>query len=99
MRPLLLLGSTILSVTLSSAVFAQAPATRPHNVVLFVADGLRFRIVDDHTAPTMATGHMLGDIGDFSNTIFAGFEVPGAAKTRMHAVWKLGRLLAKVDRK
>jgi hypothetical protein len=110
MRPLLLLGATILSVTLSSAVFAQAPAARPHNVVLFVADGLRFRIVDDHTAPTMAalaregvslrnshalfptfttanassmaTGHMLGDTGDFSNTIFAGFEVPGAAKSQ-----------------
>ena len=26
-----------------------------------------------------ATGHMLGDTGDFSNTIDAGFEVPGAA--------------------
>ena len=110
MRPLLLLGSTILSVTLSFAVLAQAPAARQHNVVLFVADGLRFRIVDDHTAPTMAalaregvslhnshalfptfttanassmaTGHMLGDTGDFSNTIYAGFEVPGAAKSQ-----------------
>src|ERR1700720_4365356 len=110
MRPLLLLGSTILSVTLSFAVLAQAPAARQHNVVLFVADGLRFRIVDDRTAPTMAalaregvtlrnshalfptftttnassmaTGHMLGDTGDFSNTIYAGFEVPGAAKSQ-----------------
>jgi hypothetical protein len=72
-----------------------------------VADGLRFRMVDDRTAPTMAaiaregvalrnshalfptfttgnassmaTGHMLGDTGDFSNTIYAGFEVPGAS--------------------
>ena len=26
----------------------------------------------------MATGHMLGDTGDFSNTIYAGFQVPGA---------------------
>jgi len=43
MRPLLLLGSTILSVMLSAVAYAQAPATRPHNVVLFVADGLRFR--------------------------------------------------------
>jgi arylsulfatase A-like enzyme len=78
-------------------------------VVLFVADGLRFRMVDDRTAPTMAaiarngvsllnshalfptfttanasamaTGHMLGDTGDFSNTIDAGFEVPGAGKS------------------
>ena len=92
-----------------SAAFAQAPAERPHNVVLFVADGLRFRMVDDNTAPTMAaiardgvslrnshslfptfttanasgmaTGHMLGDTGDFSNTIYAGFQVPGAGKS------------------
>jgi len=74
--------------------------------VLFVADGLRSRMVDDTTAPTMAaiardgvslrnshslfptfttanasgmaTGHALGDTGDFSNTIYAGFPVPGA---------------------
>jgi len=106
MRPLLILGTTMLSAMLASTVFAQSPASQPHNVVLFVADGLRFRMVDDSTAPTMAaiaregvslrnshalfptfttanasgmaTGHMLGDTGDFSNTIYAGFEVPGA---------------------
>jgi hypothetical protein len=78
-------------------------------VVLFVADGLRYRMVDDITAPTMAaiardgvdlrnshalfptfttanasamaTGHMLGDTGDFSNTIDAGFQVPGAGNS------------------
>ena len=104
--PLPSLGSIILSATLVSAAFAQAPAAPPHNVVLFVADGLRFRMVDERTAPTMAaiardgvtlrnshalfptfttanassmaTGHMVGDTGDFSNTIYAGFEVPGA---------------------
>ena len=93
----------------ATAAAAQAPTSRPHNVVLFVADGLRFRMVDDSTAPTMAaiardgvslrnshslfptfttanasamaTGHMLGDTGDFSNTIYAGFEVPGAGNT------------------
>jgi predicted AlkP superfamily pyrophosphatase or phosphodiesterase len=109
MRALLFLGTTILSTTLASLAFAQAPASRPHNVVLFVADGLRFRMVDDRTAPTMAaiaregvslrnshalfptfttanasgmaTGHMPGDTGDFSNTIYAGFEVPGAGKS------------------
>ncbi|SCK28334.1 alkaline phosphatase family protein [Vogesella sp. LIG4] len=85
--------------------YAQA-APRPHNVILFVADGLRPGMVDAHTAPTMAallesgvrfsnthslfptfttanasalaTGHMLGDTGDFSNTIYTGFPVPGA---------------------
>jgi hypothetical protein len=90
----------------ASAVCAQAPASRPHNVVLFVADGLRFRVVDDETAPimaalaregvslrnshalfptlttanasAMATGHTIGDTGDFANVIYSGFEVPSA---------------------
>src|SRR5499433_4339599 len=109
MRPLLFLATKILSTTFALAAFAQAPAAPPRNVVLFVADGLRFRMVDDRTAPTMAavaregvslrnshalfptfttanasgmaTGHMLGDTGDFSNTIYAGFQVPGANKS------------------
>jgi len=112
MRLPLLLGAALLQLFLGqgifhSTAFAQAPASRPHNVVLFISDGLRFRMVDTSTAPTMAsiarggvsvrnshalfptfttanasgmaTGHMLGDTGDFSNTIDAGFEVPGAA--------------------
>lgn len=29
-------------------------------------------------ASGMATGHMLGDTGDYSNNIYAGFQVPGA---------------------
>jgi hypothetical protein len=109
MRPLLFLATKILSTTFAFAAFAQAPAAPPHNVVLFVADGLRFRMVDDRTAPTMAataregvslrnshalfptfttanasglaTGHMLGDTGDFSNTIYTGFEVPSAGNS------------------
>jgi Type I phosphodiesterase / nucleotide pyrophosphatase len=32
-------------------------------------------------ASAMATGHMLGDTGDFSNTIDTGFEVPGAGNS------------------
>jgi arylsulfatase A-like enzyme len=79
---------------------------KPHNVVLFVADGLRPGMVTEQTAPamtalirkgvsfanshsvfptfttpnaaSMATGHYPGDHGDFSNTIYAGFPVPGA---------------------
>ena len=109
MRPLLFLATKILSTTVAFAAFAQAPAAPPHNIVLFVADGLRFRMVDDRTAPTMAaiaregvslrnshalfptfttanasglaTGHMLGDTGDFSNTIYTGFEVPSAGNS------------------
>jgi hypothetical protein len=92
----------------TSAASAQE-TTRPHNVILFVADGLRARMVDDTTAPTLAalaregvsmrnshamfptfttanasafaTGHMLGDTGDFSNTIYSGFEVAAANAT------------------
>src|SRR5215471_208821 len=32
-------------------------------------------------ASAMATGHYLGDTGDFSNTIYAGFPVPGAGES------------------
>jgi hypothetical protein len=109
MRPLVILVTSILSISLTAEALAQQQASHPHNVVLFVADGLRFRMVDDRTAPTMAaiardgvslrnshalfptfttanastmaTGHMLGDTGDFSNTIYAGFEVPGAGNS------------------
>ena len=109
MRPLLFLATKILLTTFAFAAFAQTPAAPPHNVVLFVADGLRFRMVDDRTAPTMAaiardgvslrnshalfptfttanasgmaTGHMLGDTGDFSNTIYTGWEVPSAGNS------------------
>jgi hypothetical protein len=80
--------------------------TLPHNVILFVPDGLRAAIVSRETAPAMAalrdegvnfqnshslfptfttanasafaTGHQLGDTGDFSNTIFVGFPVKAA---------------------
>ena len=93
-----------LGMSLSIGLAAAQP--RPHNVVLFVADGLRPGMVNERTAPAMtalmargvrftnthslfptfttpnasalATGHMLGDTGDFSNTIYTGYQVPGA---------------------
>ena len=77
------------------------------NVVIFVADGLRYSSVTPQTAPTMAklrregvdfsnshavyptlttanasaiaTGHYLGDTGDYANTLYLGFPVPCAA--------------------
>ncbi len=98
--------SIVLALLASVATAPVHAQQRPHNVVLFVADGLRPGMVDDKTAPTMrallnhgvsfanshsifptfttanaaamATGHMPGDNGDFSNTIYAGFPVPGA---------------------
>jgi arylsulfatase A-like enzyme len=90
---------------LALPAFAQAPA-RPHNVVLFVSDGLRAGMVTETNAPAMtallsrgvrfanshslfptfttanasgmATGHHLGDTGDFSNAIGVGFPVKSA---------------------
>ncbi len=104
------LKSVLLSATLSVTTLAAADAAdQPHNVVLFVPDGLRALMVDPQTAPTMAalrdqgvafknshslfptfttpnasamaTGHYLGDTGDFSNTIYAGYPVPGAGNS------------------
>ena len=108
-RPLLLGTAFLQIMLLGSPALAQAQSARAHNVVLFIADGLRFRMVDDQTAPTMAaiaregvslrnshalfptftmanasgmaTGHMLGDTGTFSNTIYTDFEVPGAGNS------------------
>ena len=48
-RFLFLAATALIAATLPAA--AQPSPTRPHNVVLFVADGLRFRMVDDTTAP------------------------------------------------
>ena len=96
-----------ISCLLGLAVAAPAQAQRrPHNVVLFVADGLRAGMVSPENTPAMdrlmkagvrftnthslfptftmpnatamATGHMLGDTGEFGNTIYTGFQVPGA---------------------
>ncbi len=102
---LLFVAATLAALTVPA--FAQQP---PHNVVLFVADGLRPGMVNDKTAPAMAalmargvrftnthslfptfttanasgmaTGHHVGDTGDFSNTIDTGFAVPSAKGSR-----------------
>ena len=105
-RSFLAAALALLAAFPASGATAQTHFERPHNVVLFVADGLRARMVDDTPAPTfaaiaregvslrnshalfptfttanasaMATGHMLGDTGDFSNVIYAGFAVANA---------------------
>jgi len=79
------------------------PAQAQRNVVIFVADGLRYTSVTSETAPTMAklrrqgvdfsnshavyptvttanasaiaTGHYLGDTGDYANVLHTGFPV------------------------
>jgi hypothetical protein len=88
---------------------ASAQNDKPRNLILFVPDGLRGRIVTPQTAPAMAevrdkgvnfknshslfptfttanasamaTGHHLGDTGDFSNTIYTGYQVEAAGGT------------------
>jgi hypothetical protein len=74
------------------------------NVIIFVADGLRYGSVNQTDAPTLyalrqlgvdfpnshalfptfttpnaaaiATGHYMGDTGDFSNALYSGFAIP-----------------------
>ena len=87
---------------------AQVPAV-PHNLILFVPDGLRALKVDARTAPAMAslrtrgvhfanshslfptfttanasamaTGHYLGDTGDFAYAIFSAFPLKSSQGT------------------
>jgi hypothetical protein len=107
MRHSIVLLTTCL--TMSSAGMASAQNNAPRNLILFVPDGLRGRIVTPQTAPAMAevrdkgvnfknshslfptfttanasamaTGHYLGDTGDFSNTIYTGYPVAQANGT------------------
>src|SRR5260370_27271837 len=108
MRRLAALGLALFAYPI--AAIAQAPrphrAPLPHNIVLFVPDGLRALSVTRESAPTMAavrdkgvnfknshslfptfttanasalaTGHHLGDTGDYSNTIYVGRPIESA---------------------
>ena len=117
---------TMLSIglVLLSADVAFSQNSRPHNVILFVPDGLRGRIVSPETAPAMAevrdrgvnfknshslfptfttanasamaTGHYLGDTGDFSNSIYTGYPV-GAAGGTVTPFLEVDPVLADVD--
>ncbi len=105
-RAILLLSA---GLTTLFAGTASAQNATPHNLILFVPDGLRGKIVTPESAPAMAevrdkgvnfrnshslfptfttanasamaTGHYLGDTGDFSNTIFTGYPVGPADGT------------------
>src|ERR1700753_1295035 len=82
---------------------AAAQAPQPHNVIIFVADGLRYGSVAPGNMPNMArlksegvdftnshslyptvttvnasaiaTGHYIGDTGDFGNSIYTGMPM------------------------
>ena len=99
----------ILSCSFALGAPSSVLAGQPHNVVLFVPDGLRALMVDELRAPAMAalrdtgvnfknshslfptfttpnasamaTGHYLGDTGDFGNTIYTGYPVASAGGT------------------
>ncbi|WP_343617071.1 alkaline phosphatase family protein [Novosphingobium sp.] len=106
---LLGLMTATMMATAGNADARSAPhpaAKSPHNVILFVVDGLRGKIVDQDTAPeldrlrnegvffpnshsvfptfttanasALATGHQLGDTGDFSNTIYTAKRIATA---------------------
>jgi len=95
--------SVLLAVTLLGFFTAAAGAKEsspPHNIVIFVADGLRYGSVEPGNMPNMArlkregvdftnshslyptvttvnasaiaTGHGIGDTGDFGNTLYVG---------------------------
>jgi hypothetical protein len=99
--------SAALGAALAKAETAAKPSSaQPHNVILFVADGLRATAVNADVAPAMAavrdggvdfrnshsmyptlttanasafaTGHYLGDTGDWANVIYVGFPVGDA---------------------
>lgn len=102
------------AVAVAAATVAGAAQAQPHNVIIFVADGLRSKIVTPQTAPELArvrsegvdfanshsiyptvttanasaiaTGHFLGDTGNFGNTIFVGEALPPPAGTPFAAV-------------
>jgi Type I phosphodiesterase / nucleotide pyrophosphatase len=65
----------------ATSVFAQAPAgqTAPHNVVVFVADGLRSRMVNDVTAPNMAALARQGVYLVNSHSLFPTFTMANAS--------------------
>jgi len=98
---------------------------RPHNVIIFVADGLRSASVTDETAPSMAevrrdgvdfhnshamfpsvttpnasaiaTGHRLGDTGDFSNTMYPGAPALPSASPNLVPTFEDDAVLRDMD--
>ena len=100
------LSRTFLVIALGVSLQTAAADDAPHNVILFVPDGLRAPLVDASTAPAMArlrdegvnfrnshalfptlttanasafaTGHLLGDTGDWANTIYTGLPFQGS---------------------
>jgi arylsulfatase A-like enzyme len=112
---------------LVGAGFWLAATHRPHNVIIFVADGLRSQVVTPDTAPALAevrdqgvdfrnshslfptvttpnasaiaTGHRLGDTGDFANYIFAGIPPLSSANASLTPMLEDDLILADMNRR
>jgi len=100
----LLLSAAVVVGLAAITLPAPAAPAKPHNVLIFVADGLRYVSVTAKSAPTLwriktqgvdftnshslyptittvnasaiATGHYIGDTGNFGNAIYSGFGTP-----------------------
>jgi arylsulfatase A-like enzyme len=109
-RPLLRAALAALSLVAG----AETAHAAPHNVIIFVADGLRSKVVTPETAPALAavrsegvdlqnshslyptfttpnasaiaTGHALGDTGDFGNVLYVGESLPAPFGTAIAPV-------------
>ena len=101
-----------IALAIPAAAKPAKPAPRAiHNVIVFVADGLRYSSVTPDLAPTfasvrqrgvdftnshsiyptvttanasaIATGHYLGDTGDYANTLWFGYPVKAKGGTQL----------------
>ena len=72
-------------VAIATPILAQTPSGQavpgvaPHNVVIFVADGLRSRAVNDNTAPNMAALARQGVFLVNSHSVFPTFTMANAS--------------------
>ncbi len=101
---MILLRSAALAAALAISFQPPLAASKPHNILIFVSDGLRYVSVTPKSAPTLwriksqgvdftnshalyptittvnasaiATGHYIGDTGNFGNTLYSGFGSP-----------------------
>ncbi len=99
---------------LAALLFGAPASAAPHNLIIFVADGLRSHAITPETSPALAalraegvdfanshslyptvttpnssaiaTGHLLGDTGDFGNTIYVGKAFPPPAGSALVGV-------------
>ena len=70
---------TAVSAIVLLASFAAEAADPPHNIILFVADGLRAGMVTPQTAPAMAASGRQGVTFPNTHSMFPTFTMPNAA--------------------